>query len=537
MMEEIEETNVVAEMLFMQATEQETLTQFAPLKQQFDNLQYMLPALGTPQPTVKWVLKDPECCLEDLQALTLEETLMDTLTPSQNGATYQSQGDSSTAQRRRSPQSSPSTSSGAGSSATLTSQGSLRPSSASRSQSSSPAPGPQYTPSGTASGPSSPVPSGQTRDRRSHTLHKIKRRRQKVTSSSFARVDSSSTLDKKGKKEAGSKARQVMELSAAIDTDSEGYGLGDVCLLHPRDVLLVAYLNSPALRVFFLPPPGNKSSTLDSSKKNSSILNLAKASSSTLNLAKHNSSGSGLSRSASSNDVSTSLKPTVCELTHTPCCLAQLSDDLVAATSSTCPQLSLVKVSGNSARRLRAVEMGRQYRAVARAGTRSLALATYHSGDAENVIDVIQFDTDFKTFTLLRSMSSHHAPVRAVGTPLFRAPHSLWVQKGGDVVVSDGDTPAVVGLGRQGKLSFLFKPDDEELLDSPAGIVGNAAGEIFVSDACTQGVLRLSPQGKPQGLVLGPESGLQSPVALALAANGAMYVADFYGGIRVFILL
>lgn len=51
------------------------------------------------------------------------------------------------------------------------------------------------------------------------------------------------------------------------------------------------------------------------------------------------------------------------------------------------------------------------------------------------------------------------------------------VFQGGDVVVSDGDTPAVVGLGRQGKLSFLFKPDDEELLDSPAGIVGNAAGK------------------------------------------------------------
>ena len=49
MVEEIEETSMVAEMLYMQASTEEILTQFAALKQQFDNLRYMVPALASPQ--------------------------------------------------------------------------------------------------------------------------------------------------------------------------------------------------------------------------------------------------------------------------------------------------------------------------------------------------------------------------------------------------------------------------------------------------------------------------------------------------------
>ena len=49
MVEEIEETSVVAEMLYMQASSEEVLSQFAALKQQFDNLQHMMPALASPQ--------------------------------------------------------------------------------------------------------------------------------------------------------------------------------------------------------------------------------------------------------------------------------------------------------------------------------------------------------------------------------------------------------------------------------------------------------------------------------------------------------
>ena len=49
MVEEIEETSVVAEMLYMQASSEEVLSQFAALKQQFDNLQHMMPAMASPQ--------------------------------------------------------------------------------------------------------------------------------------------------------------------------------------------------------------------------------------------------------------------------------------------------------------------------------------------------------------------------------------------------------------------------------------------------------------------------------------------------------
>jgi hypothetical protein len=49
MMEEVEETGVVAEVLYMECCPLEVLTQFAPLKQQFDNLQYITPSLGETQ--------------------------------------------------------------------------------------------------------------------------------------------------------------------------------------------------------------------------------------------------------------------------------------------------------------------------------------------------------------------------------------------------------------------------------------------------------------------------------------------------------
>ena len=421
------------------------------------------------------MLRDPEACLQDLRSLTLEQSQLDTRTPVPHSGTTQpapashppTQRPAST-KRQRSPQSTGSCS-GAETAASLGSD---------------PLTSPQSH-------------GGDTRDRRSHTLHKIKRRRQRVSSSNFA-ATADSDLQRTGRKRGsveddggGTKARQVLLLSAVVDSDKEGYGLGDICVLHPRDVLLVAYLNSPSLRIFFLPPPGLASGSKFSSgsRAEPSGLSLsplgASASGSAASLLPKANAAANVSRSVSATEVSgaAGLKPVVCELTHSPCCLAQLSADLVAATSSTSPQLSLVRVSGSSARRWKGVEMGKQYRAIARAGTRCLALATYHSGDAENVIDLVQFNDDFRSFCLLRTLSSHPAPpaARALpAPPLFRAPHSLWVLKGGEVVVSDCDTPAVLALDRRGQLAFLFKPDNEELLDSPAGIVGSATGESGV---------------------------------------------------------
>ena len=425
----------------------------------------------------RFVLRDPEACLQDLRSLTLKESQLDTRTPVPHSGTTQpapashppTQRPAST-KRQRSPQSTGSYSySGAETAASLGSD---------------PLTSPQSH-------------GGDTRDRRSHTLHKIKRRRQRVSSSNFA-ATADSDLQRTGRKRSsvdddggGTKARQVLLLSAVVDSDKEGYGLGDICVLHPRDVLLVAYLNSPSLRIFFLPSPGLASGSKFSSRSRAAPSGLsltplgASASGSAASLLPKANAAANVSRSVSATEVSgaAGLKPVVCELTHSPCCLAQLSADLVAATSSTSPQLSLVRVSGSSARRWKGVEMGKQYRAIARAGTRCLALATYHSGDAENVIDLVQFDDDFRSFCLLRTFSSHPAPpaTRALpAPPLFRAPHSLWVLEGGEVVVSDCDTPAVLALDSRGQLAFLFKPDNEELLDSPAGIVGSATGESGV---------------------------------------------------------
>lgn len=48
MLEEIEETSVVADMLAMEAGQDDVLVEFAPLKQQYDNLLYIHPAVAEP---------------------------------------------------------------------------------------------------------------------------------------------------------------------------------------------------------------------------------------------------------------------------------------------------------------------------------------------------------------------------------------------------------------------------------------------------------------------------------------------------------
>nr|KAG5703610.1 hypothetical protein BaRGS_000995 [Batillaria attramentaria] len=322
MMEEVRETLLVAEMLSMEATQTDVLTQFAPLRQQYDNLLYMQPTIGTTQVALL-ELRDPEACLEDLQALTVE----------------------SVAGRVPSP-SPPVPQTAEGNYNSFTSPVCSAP--AAQVTSSPPVQHTDTSPDRT--------PTSVPQDRRVLTLHKIKRKRQRVSSSSFRAGPRGGA-----ERAARNKALLVMGMSATIDTDMEGYGLGDICLVQPRDVIVVAYLNS----------------------------------------------------------------------------------SLVPARAK-------------------------------------LALATYHSGDVDNVIDIVQFDNDFRAFT-------------PVGTET------------GDLVVSDSDTPAVIGLGRHGNLSFLFKPDNEEVLDSPAGIIGNGAGPAVTSHTeagLQELVSRLSNACKEFGLTI-----------------------------------
>ena len=49
MVEEVEETRLVAEVMYTQVEGQEVLAQFSPLKQQLDHLRYMIPVVGAVQ--------------------------------------------------------------------------------------------------------------------------------------------------------------------------------------------------------------------------------------------------------------------------------------------------------------------------------------------------------------------------------------------------------------------------------------------------------------------------------------------------------
>lgn len=282
------------------------------------------------------------------------------------------------------------------------------------------------------------------RDRRVQTMHKIRQRWQRVFGVTFA-PDAENLQHQHGEVTASTR-RRVRHLWAGLDSDKEMYGLGDLCVVRPHDVIVVSYLNSSVLRLFF---------------------------------------SSSSSRSASPPDKEASPRPpgtsraAACELSHALCCLAQLEDELLAVTSSCSPVLTLVRVRARSAACARSLDMRRHYRALACVDRRTLALATYHSGlRADDVIDLVQLDEGLRSFTVLRTLSATASPVSGVPSDLFRAPYSLWVQPNGDIVLSDSDTPAVVGVSKGGAQTFRYRPDDPHLLDSPAGIVGIDSGKF-----------------------------------------------------------
>ncbi|XP_076457428.1 uncharacterized protein LOC143291448 [Babylonia areolata] len=282
----------------------------------------------------------------------------------------------------------------------------------------------------------------------------------------------------------------MFEVFAGLESDKFPFGLGDICVMQPRLIILVTYLTSDLLRVF----PWREESPAFVSQ------------------------------------------PLGCAL----CCMTQLTTETVAVTSSNSDLLSFLKVDTHSVHVTQAVSMRRQYRAVTALDHRTLALATDSRKSASNVIVVVRFhsSSDYRSYTALRTIGTRHTSVpvvRLLSKTLFKVPYSLCTSSDGDIIVSDSQRKALLGLQPDGETRFVFQPPKQSrMIDTPGGVACSPSGHLYLVDSCEQRVLRFDHKGKFQKVVLSQEDGLEWPIGVAVVDDTILCVAEFYGQVKVF---
>lgn len=117
----------------------------------------------------------------------------------------------------------------------------------------------------------------------------------------------------------------------------------------------------------------------------------------------------------------------------------------------------------------------------------------------------------------------------------FSAPRGLAVDAAGNVYVADSGNYAVRRIGADGSVTTLAGASAQ--LANPTGVAVDAAGDVYVADDDSQTIRKIAPDGtisvfagQPYltGLVDGTGSAARfnGPVALAIDAQGNLYVAD-----------
>ncbi|XP_005112056.2 uncharacterized protein LOC101851691 [Aplysia californica] len=143
----------------------------------------------------------------------------------------------------------------------------------------------------------------------------------------------------------------------------------------------------------------------------------------------------------------------------------------------------------------------------------------------ENCVDVISFQGEvIKTF----------AADRTVMPPIFDNPRYVVCTKDGNYVISDVTKSVVTCLRKDGSVVFSYSPTGSHEIKKAQGVCCDRLGNLFVADYANCRVHLITSDGTFQRLVLGRESGVRRPVALAMSHKNKLVLVQSDGMVKIF---
>ncbi|CAL1544850.1 unnamed protein product [Lymnaea stagnalis] len=117
---------------------------------------------------------------------------------------------------------------------------------------------------------------------------------------------------------------------------------------------------------------------------------------------------------------------------------------------------------------------------------------------------------------------------------LFLVPRYVAVSRDNFYVVSDAANNSVVCVSQDGRLLCTYSSTEANELKKAQGVCCDKIGNLFVADYSNSRVHLLTPDGQFQRFVLGQDSGLRRPVALAITQSNKLVVVQSDGMVKIF---
>ncbi|BFZ25915.1 hypothetical protein BsWGS_28954 [Bradybaena similaris] len=119
--------------------------------------------------------------------------------------------------------------------------------------------------------------------------------------------------------------------------------------------------------------------------------------------------------------------------------------------------------------------------------------------------------------------------------PIFGAPRYVAITKDGQCVCSDTVHNTVTCISQDGAMMFTYAPSDEaQALRKAQGVCCDKSGNIFVADYGNARIHLLTSDGNFQRFILGRDSELYRPVALAMTHTNKLVVVQSDGIVKIF---